>query len=926
MIRRALLAALALAGSLGLAAAQQVNFIGGGGGGGSGTVTTCDGGLTQPGATECTLGSPTNHGILLGQGASAIVATAAMTDGQLLIGQSAADPLPKTLSQDCTLAATGVITCTKTNNVAFGTAATQNTGTSGATIPLLNGTNTWSAQQTVNLNAAAAPTPATGTGVQLVGADATVARFEADSFGAIAAFTARRANGTDASPTALLSGDQIGAFNFHGFYVTGGPAYSSVQANLAGYAAQNWTSTNQGTKVVIRTTPNNSTTLTDALTVGQDGSAIVAGSLTVGAGAALTSTGAGGALGTNAFSSTSYMPLAGGTFTGGIGFSTTNTLDIGTSATVLAPRTVYAGTSFVGPVGTFTTSVTTPLVNLTGTALVFQSGGVTGTINWAPATSNKAITLPNGTTDFTATGGTSQVLKQVTAGAAITVAQLACADLSNAGTGCSATIGSYLPLAGGTMTGGIGFSTTNTLDIGTDASTLAPRNVYAGTAHIGPTGTFTSTINAGAGPAILTSPAAASLQLGAADVDTNAAMVAQVLRTQGALAGGTSNQAGKDYTVIVSPGKGTGAGGNFVVQTAPAGSTGTVVGTPTTAMTVNVASTTVPNRLIVTGDGSNTSPSIGMSGTKGFFSVNSGFGYTNNSSNVLYTFGSGTSAMVSGIALGWSSSATDSSATIDLQIRRATTATLQMGAATGAGAAVAQTFTVQGSSGASAAAALFTIAGSDQSGTGTTGGAVTLRAGNTSGASGTRTGGGLTLAGGTGATVGGTIILQTAATTSLTTALTIGTDQSLTAPGPISFSNATVNLTALANVATTSAVCYNTGSGLLTYNGTVGTCTVSDGRLKTVDGPLTGSLAKLLQIKGVYYHWKDPAADRSRQIGVIAQDVEKVFPELVSTDSKGTKSADYLRLTAPIIEAIRELNAGNDNLRAKLVALEARSR
>lgn len=75
------------------------------------------------------------------------------------------------------------------------------------------------------------------------------------------------------------------------------------------------------------------------------------------------------------------------------------------------------------------------------------------------------------------------------------------------------------------------------------------------------------------------------LQLGAADVDTGP--VAQTLRSQGTLAGGTSNVAGANWTFIASPGKGTGAGGSFIFQTTPAGSTGTVVGTPTTALTID---------------------------------------------------------------------------------------------------------------------------------------------------------------------------------------------------------------------------------------------------------------------------------------------------------------------------------------------------
>lgn len=88
---------------------------------------------------------------------------------------------------------------------------------------------------------------------------------------------------------------------------------------------------------------------------------------------------------------------------------------------------------------TIGTSVTTPFINLSATSgqIVFNSGGSSGTLSWTPSASAKTITLPNGTTDFTATGGTSQVVKQVSSGAAFTVAQLACADLSDAGTGCS---------------------------------------------------------------------------------------------------------------------------------------------------------------------------------------------------------------------------------------------------------------------------------------------------------------------------------------------------------------------------------------------------------------------------------------------------------------------------------------------------------
>lgn len=85
----------------------------------SGTLPVGNGGTGQT--------APTNHGIILGQGASATVTTAALTNGQVLIGQTGADPAPTTVSQDCILSAAGLLTCTKTNNVAFATSATTDT-------------------------------------------------------------------------------------------------------------------------------------------------------------------------------------------------------------------------------------------------------------------------------------------------------------------------------------------------------------------------------------------------------------------------------------------------------------------------------------------------------------------------------------------------------------------------------------------------------------------------------------------------------------------------------------------------------------------------------------------------------------------------------------------------------------------------------
>ncbi|MDG0818094.1 tail fiber domain-containing protein [Bdellovibrio svalbardensis] len=82
----------------------------------------------------------------------------------------------------------------------------------------------------------------------------------------------------------------------------------------------------------------------------------------------------------------------------------------------------------------------------------------------------------------------------------------------------------------------------------------------------------------------------------------------------------------------------------------------------------------------------------------------------------------------------------------------------------------------------------------------------------------------------------------------------------------------------------------------------------SDIRLKENLQSIQNPLDKVLQLHGLNYDWKpDVSSDRSRQLGLIAQDVEKVFPEAVKTNSQGIKSVAYANLIAPVIEALREL-------------------
>jgi hypothetical protein len=90
----------------------------------------------------------------------------------------------------------------------------------------------------------------------------------------------------------------------------------------------------------------------------------------------------------------------------------------------------------------------------------------------------------------------------------------------------------------------------------------------------------------------------------------------------------------------------------------------------------------------------------------------------------------------------------------------------------------------------------------------------------------------------------------------------------------------------------------------------------SDIRKKKDISTISDALSRVSRIRGVSYKWKDPKRDHSTQIGVIAQEVQKEFPELVKDDGYGYLTVNYEGLAAPLIEAVKDLKAANDNLRA----------
>jgi len=100
----------------------------------------------------------------------------------------------------------------------------------------------------------------------------------------------------------------------------------------------------------------------------------------------------------------------------------------------------------------------------------------------------------------------------------------------------------------------------------------------------------------------------------------------------------------------------------------------------------------------------------------------------------------------------------------------------------------------------------------------------------------------------------------------------------------------------------------------------------SDIRLKKNIEPLRGALDKLLRLRGVLYEWKEPQKQGNltgMQVGLIAQEVEDVFPDWVGKDSEGYKTLTVRGFEALTIEALRELKVENEALKAKYGELDA---
>ncbi len=120
---------------------------------------------------------------------------------------------------------------------------------------------------------------------------------------------------------------------------------------------------------------------------------------------------------------------------------------------------------------------------------------------------------------------------------------------------------------------------------------------------------------------------------------------------------------------------------------------------------------------------------------------------------------------------------------------------------------------------------------------------------------------------------------------------------------------------------TTDLFSFTQGGDLtLRYLNTDGVNETSDERLKKNIQTVPAALDKVMQLRGVSFDWRDGL---DSGLGVVAQEVEAVVPEMVHTGEDGYKSVKYSQISALLIEAVKEQQAHIEALEATVESLKA---
>lgn len=112
---------------------------------------------------------------------------------------------------------------------------------------------------------------------------------------------------------------------------------------------------------------------------------------------------------------------------------------------------------------------------------------------------------------------------------------------------------------------------------------------------------------------------------------------------------------------------------------------------------------------------------------------------------------------------------------------------------------------------------------------------------------------------------------------------------------------------------------FHPGSRAMVVAGDIVAFWTSDKNLKDNIKNIEAPLEKITQLNGVTFDWNDKQSlHEGSDVGVIAQDVEKIIPEAVTTRDDGYKAVKYEKIIPLLIESIKELKARNEELEEKI--------
>ena len=166
----------------------------------------------------------------------------------------------------------------------------------------------------------------------------------------------------------------------------------------------------------------------------------------------------------------------------------------------------------------------------------------------------------------------------------------------------------------------------------------------------------------------------------------------------------------------------------------------------------------------------------------------------------------------------------------------------------------------------------------------------------------------------------GTVVSESSLTSKTLTAtesLTVGNIRINNSPNQITTLSGDLHLCAATGSVV--AICTNTTiSGMLSVTDDITAFWTSDERLKDNINPIDDPLAKVLTISGNTFDWNEKSNKTGHDVGLIAQEIEQVLPEAVTTRDNGYLAVDYHKVVPLLVEAIKELSAKVESLEQKL--------